>query len=251
MSIFADLYNEAYKNIYCAYKEDMVIDEEPIPYIIDNNLKIPAKYENDKVFFQTDRVLNKHTTVSTIYHELTHYYDEKMFKKSGYSSDEIAILGITFSEIHASYNGMLSFLGYKNLIVDKKIKSSKKVNNNQTLAQFIAINVAQRIAKMNNTLGVKEAMYLLGEKRALYKVVINPLDINKVFSYKSIPEIIRSEIMNIDKLINISSYDNIEVNQININILQAENKLTENSLKRLALEMPMDIQEDIHNILGF
>lgn len=253
MNSFNDFYMNTYNEFYNACKNNSVLSSTPIAYVVDKTMRVSGKHENGILFLKSDNISDKdaqQVTRSTIYHELTHYYDQKMFEKHGYSNEDIRTLMLTFSEIHASYNALLVFLGYKNLVVNRKIAMTKTVYKKFSLMQFAAYNVASHTSNMNNIIGFKESMYLLGEKRAFIKVASDPLVINKAFSSKRIPQLIRDEIVSIDKLVNVSSFMNIDVNKISIPKLSAENKLTQLSYKELLKDAPTDLQKEIRDLFG-
>lgn len=109
---FNDFYNEIYINFYnaCEYKE--LMSANPIPYKIDNSLKMEARYSNGIVIFKNSLINTPEEIrllTTDIYHELTHYYDEIMFKHNGYSDEAINTLMLTYSEVHAAYNGIFAF----------------------------------------------------------------------------------------------------------------------------------------------
>jgi len=127
---FDEFYNESYNDFYstCKYKE--LISEKPIPYKINSSLKIAAQYLNGTVILKNssiDTTEKIRMLCASIYHELTHYYDEIMFKHVGYSDEEIDILMLTYSEVHAAYNEMFAFFNLKNLSSKKRIDLNKKV----------------------------------------------------------------------------------------------------------------------------
>ncbi len=247
---FNDLYNESYINFYnaCEYKE--LISATPIPYEINKSLKMVAQYIDGTVIFQNSsinspeeiRLLN-----TDIYHELTHYYDELVFKYRGYSNEEIKILMLTYSEVHAAYNAMFAFFNLKTLSTGKRIDLNKVRFKNHTMTEHVAFQIAKETQEMDNVLGFKNAMYLLGEKRALLKIAKDVLAINRAYNLKRIPEIIRKEVVDIDKLIDLSSYENIDVEQISINKLRVDMELLRISIKNISIS---DIEgfEDIKNI---
>jgi len=235
---FKDFYDETYNNFYNACNFKDLISSTPIPYEIDKNLKIAGQYLNGKIYIQnssTDTNNNIKKLVSDLYHEFTHYYDESIFKHLKYSDEDIKILMLTFSEIHASYNGIFAVLNLKNLSIKKRIDINKKVFADKTLSQLYTYQINNQIQHMNNILGFKYAMYLLGEKRAMLKIAKDILAVNKAYNSKIIPQTIREEIINIDKLIDINSYENINVNQINLNKLKIEHVLLQESIKSIPI----------------
>jgi len=244
---FNDLYNESYINFYnaCEYKE--LISDTPIPYEINKSLKMVAQYIDGTVIFENSsinspeeiRLLN-----TDIYHELTHYYDELVFRYKGYSDEEIKILMLTYSEVHAAYNAMFVFFNFKILSTGKRIDLNKVRFKNHTMTEHVAFQIAKETQEMENVLGFKNAMYLLGEKRALLKIAKDVLAINRAYDFKRIPQFIREEIMSIDKLINLNSYENIDVEQININKLKVDIELRKISIKNI----PMPDIEELEDI---
>lgn len=109
---FNEFYNDMYINFYntCKYKE--LISPTPIPYKIDDFLKMEAQYSNGIAIFKKSSMntAEKIRLLSIdIYHELTHYYDESVFRHLGYSDEDINVLMLTYSEIHAAYNAMFAF----------------------------------------------------------------------------------------------------------------------------------------------
>lgn len=249
---FNEFYNETYNNFFnsCDHKE--LISSNPIPYYINEDSKIEGQYLNGIVTIKNSSIdtdTKIRNLISVLYHEFTHYYDESLFKHFNYSDEDIKVLMLTFSEIHASYNEMFAFFNLKNLSIKKRIDINKTVFKNQTLSQFCAHQISNQIRNMNNVLGFKYAMYLLGEKRAMLKIAKDALTISRIYNFKQIPEFIREEIVNIDKLINLNSYENIDVEQININKLEIEIKLTRTSIKNIPLP---DIEglDDIKKIIN-
>lgn len=231
-----DLYNESYHDFYktCEYKE--LISSDPIPCKIDNSLKFVGQYNDGiitlrKPSFNTSDEVRELT--STLYHEFTHYYDESIFKHLGYQDDDIETLMLTYSEIHAAYNGIFMFLNLKNLSVKKRIDLNRIKFKNRAIVEYIAFQITKEINSMNNILGFKNSMYLLGEKRAFLKIARDVSVINRAYNFKRIPEVIRNEIINIDKLVDLTSYENIEVKQINLNKLKIENELCRISIKNV------------------
>ena len=105
---FYELYNETYIDFYntCKYKE--LISAVPIPYRIDDSLKAVGQHDNGAVILRNP-TLGTHDEVRQLtvilYHEFTHYYDEAVFKHLGYPDDDIKNLMLTYSEVHAAYNG--------------------------------------------------------------------------------------------------------------------------------------------------
>lgn len=248
---FNEFYSDSYINFYnaCGCKE--YISSEPIPYKIDNSLKVTAQYLDGIVILKNSsintseeiRLLN-----TDIYHELTHYYDESMFKHIGYSDEDINILMLTYSEIHAAYNAMFSFFNLKNLSVKNRIDLNRMKFKNRTMSDHIIFQINKELGYMNNVLGFKFAMYLLGERRALLRISKDISVINRAYNFKQIPEAIRSEIINIDKLINLNSYENINVEQININKLKADIELRRISIKNIPIPN-IESMEDIKKII--
>ena len=114
----------------------------------------------------------------------------------------------------------------------------------------IYIEKVRKPRKINgfDNLTIAYAMYLLGEKRALLKIAKDILAINRVYNFKRIPEFIRNEIINIDKHINLNSYENIDVEQITINKLKAEVQLQRISIKNIPIP-DIEGMEDIKKII--
>ena len=94
-------------------------------------------------------------------------------------------------------------------------------------------------------------MYLLGEKRALLKIAKDILSINRAYNFKRIPDFMRDEIINIDKLVDLASYENIDVEQINNNKLKIDIELRRISIKNIPItdiEGMEDIKKMIENL---
>lgn len=248
---FDEFYNEAYLNFYNTCKHKELISKKPIPHKVDESLTMVAQYLNGTIILENSSIDTPEKIrrlYSSIYHELTHYYDEAMFNNVGYSDEEIHILMLTYSEIHAAYNEMFAFFNLKNLLVKKRIDLNKMKFENHTIAEHIAFQIAKETQDMNNVLGFKNAMYLLGEKRALLKIAKDILAINRAYNFNQIPEYIREEIINIDKLVNLNSYENIDVEQININKLKADIKLRHISIKNILIPN-IEGMEDVKKII--
>ena len=248
---FDDFYNDSYNHFYnaCKYKE--LISATPIPYKIDESLKMEAQYLNETVIIKKssiDTAEEIRLLTTDIYHELTHYYDESVFKYMGYTDEDINILMLTYSEVHAAYNEMFVFFNLKTLSTVKRIDLNKVRFKNHTMSEHVAFQIAKETQAMNNVLGLKNAMYLLGEKRALLKIAKDILAINRAYNFQRIPEIIRKEVVDIDKLINLSSYENIDVEQININRLRIELELSRVSIKNITIP-DIEGMEDIKKII--
>lgn len=248
---FNDFYNDTYRNFYNACEHKELISSNPIPYKIDESLKMEAQYLNGEVIFKNSSINTPEEIklLSTdIYHELTHYYDESVFKHYGYSDENINVLMLTYSEIHAAYNAMFAFFDIKTLSVKKRIDLNKKTFKNHTMTEHIAFQIATETQSMNNVLGFKNAMYLLGEKRALLKIAKDILSINRAYNFKRIPDFMRDEIINIDKLVDLASYENIDVEQINNNKLKIDIELRRISIKNIPIP-DIEGMEDIKKII--
>lgn len=235
---FDDLYNESYHDFYktCTYKE--LISSDPIPCKIDNSLKFVGQYNDGAItlrkpsFNTSDEVRE---LVSSLYHEFTHYYDESVFKYLGYQDDDIETLMLTYSEIHAAYNGIFMFFNLKNLSVKKRIDLNRIKIKDRAIVEYIAFQITKEINSLNNILGFKNSMYLLGEKRAFLKIAKDISAIYRAYTFKRFPESVRNEIINIDKLIDLTSYKNIDVKQINLNKRKIENELYRISIKNMPI----------------
>lgn len=251
---FDDFYNDTYNNFYNACEHKELISSNPIPYKIDESLKMEAQYSNGLVIFKNSSINTSEEIklLSTdIYHELTHYYDESAFKYFGYSNEEINVLMLTYSEIHAAYNAMFAFFNFKTLYINKRVDLNKMKFKNHTMSEHIAFQIATETQSMNNVLGFKNAMYLLGEKRALLKIAQDILAINRAYNFKRIPDFMRDEIIIIDKLVDLTSYENIDVEQISINKLKIDVELRRISIKNIPIpdiEGMKDIKRIIDNL---
>lgn len=248
---FDEFYNDTHNNFYNASEHKELISSNPIPYKIDESLKMEAKYSKGLVIFKNSSINTSEEIrlLSTnIYHELTHYYDESVLRHFGYSKEEINVLMLTYSEIHAAYNAMFAFFNIKNLSISKRIHLDKMKFKNHTMSEHIAFQIATETQSMNNVLGFKNAMYLLGEKRALLKIAQDILAINRVYNFKRIPDFMRAEIINIDKLVNLASYENIDVEQINNNKLKIDIELRRISIKNIPIP-DIEGMEDIKRII--
>lgn len=137
----------------------------------------------------------------------------------------------------------LLFFNLKNLSAKKRIDLNKIKFENHTMTEHIAFQITKEIQKMNNVLGFKYAMYLLGERRALLKIAKDIPAINRAYNFKRIPEYIRDSIINIDKLINLNSYGNIDVEQININKLKADIELRRIAIESISIPNIEDMEE--------
>lgn len=248
---FDEFYNETYIMFYniCKYRE--YISKTPISYIINKSLEINGQYINGTITLKNSSI-ETHEKIrrlfADIYHELTHYYDESVFRHFGYSQEDINVLMLTYSEIHAAYNEMFAFLNLKNLSVKKRMDLDKLQFEGKTMTKHIAFQIAKELQNMNNPLGFKYAMYLLGHKRALLKIAKNVLSINGVYNFKRIPDFMRDEIINIDRLVNLASYENIDVEQINRNKLKIDAELLRISIKNIPIPDIVGM-EDIKRII--
>ncbi len=248
---FDEFYNESYNNFYNTCKHKELISKIPVPYKVDESLKMAAQYLNGTVILKTSSIDTPEQIrrlCTDIYHEFTHYYDEIMFNHVGYSNEDIHILMLTYSEVHAAYNEMFAFFNLKNLSAKKRIDFNKIKFENHTMTEHIAFQIAKETQNMNNILGFKYAMYFLGGRRALLKIAKDILAINRAYNFNQIPEYIREEIINIDKLVNLNSYENINVEQININKLKADIELRRISIKNIPIPNIEDM-EDIKKII--
>lgn len=248
---FESFYNDTYNDFYNACEHNNLISNKPIPYNINENLRTAAEYSDGSVNIKKLPLNSKSEEKqlrSTLYHEFTHYYDEELFKHHGYPSDDINILMLTFSEIHASYNGILSFLNYKDLKVKRRIPNTTKIFENKNILQFCAFQTSLHVTNLNNVLGFKHLMYLLGEKRAFLAVSQDIQSIIKAYNPKCIPNNIRNEITEIDKSININIYKNIDVSYLSLRKLKVETMLTAQSLKNIHLPITPET-EDIRKII--
>lgn len=248
---FDELYSQSYIDFYNTCQCKDTISASPIPYIIDESLKADGQHDSGTVILKsadTNTPGEARQLASILYHEFTHYYDESMFKRLGYSDEAIKILMLTYSEIHAAYNGMFMFFNLRELSVKQRIDINKVRFKNHTMAEHIAFQIAKETQSMNDVLGFKNAMYLLGEKRAMLKIARDVPSITRVYNFKCIPKFMRDEIINIDKLIDLSSHENIDVEQININRLKIEAELRRISVKNIPIP-DIDGMEDIRNIV--
>jgi len=116
------------------------------------------------------------------------------------------------------------------------------------MTEHIAFQIAKETQKMNNVLGFKYAMYLLGERRALLKIAKDIPAINRAYNFKRIPEHIRDSIIHIDKLINLNSYEHIDAEQININKQKADIELRRISIKNIPIPN-IDGMENVKKII--
>ena len=170
MDNFDKFYNEIYVQFYNTCKNNNVMSSVPIPYVIDENIREEGHYTEGVITLRESSIETKdeiRKRQSIIYHELTHYYDECVLKTMNYSKNDINIIMLTFSEIHAEYNGTFAFFGLMNLSVNKKIPLNAKVTENQTFAEYCALNSAHNTYYTQDILGFKRMMYFLGMKRAL------------------------------------------------------------------------------------
>lgn len=249
---FDEFYNDMYSNFYnaCIHKE--LISSSPIPFKIDKSLKMVAQYLNGTIFFKNssiNTIVEMRLLNTDIYHELTHYYDETIFKYNGYCDEDINCLMLTYSEIHAAYNEMFAFFNLNNLSVKKRIDLNKRKFRNRTMTEHIKFQINDAIQNMNNPLGLKYAMYLLGHKRALLKIAKDILAINRAYNFNHIPKYIREEIVAIDKLIDLNSYENIDVELIKINKLKIDIELRRISIKNVSIP-DIGEMEDIKKLIS-
>lgn len=248
---FDEFYNETYIMFYNICKHKEYISKNPIPYIINESLEVNGQYLNGTITLRNSAIETPEKirrSFADIYHELTHYYDETMFKHFGYSDEDINALMLTYSEIHAAYNEMFAFFNLKNLVVNKRIDLNNIQFEGKTMTKHIAFQIAKETQSMNNPLGFKNAMYLLGEKRALLKIAKDVLAINRAYNFKRIPDFMRNEIINIDKLVNLASYENIAVEQINNSKLKIDIELRCISIKNIPIP-DIEGMEDIKRII--
>ncbi len=248
---FDEFYNDTYNNFYSACEHKELISSNPIPYKIDESLKIEAQYSNGTVIFKNSSINTSEEIrlLSTdIYHELTHYYDKSAFQHFGYSDDDINYLMLTYSEIHAAYNEMFAFFNLNSLSVKKRVDLNKMKFKNRTMTEHIKFQIKDAIQNMHNPLGFKYAMYIIGHRRALLKIAKDVLAINCAYNFKQIPEYIRNEIIVIDKLIDLSSYQNIDAEQISIKKLEIDVKLRKHALEKISVS-DIEGMEDIKKII--
>lgn len=171
---FDEFYNESYNMFYNTCEHKNYISKNPIPYIINENLEVNGQYLNETIILKNSSIETPEKIrrlFTDIYHELAHYCDEIMFKINGYSDEDINCLMVTYSEVHAAYNEMFAFFNLKSLSVKKRIDLNKIKFENRTMTKHIAFQIAKELQSMNNPLGFKYAMYLLGHKRALLKLL--------------------------------------------------------------------------------
>lgn len=227
------LYLEIYKDFYKYCNTNNVLPEEAIPCISDDSLTSLAQYENSKIRINEDKIDDNQNFVNAVYHELTHYLDELNFIKQGYSSEEIDTLMLTFSEMHASYNGLMAFLGFRNLNVKARIDKSKVVHKGHTLTQLIAFEITKNTYRIDPS-ALKRSMYFLGERKAMMQICSDVLAISKAFSYNKINPIIKNEVIGIDKATgNQFTYQDLNILEISVLKLQAEVNLTKYSTEAL------------------
>lgn len=249
---FNDIYNETYFNFYNMCNQKELISNNPIPYMLKEDAKTIGEYKNDTIIIQNNLASKSDINIikSTLCHEFTHYYDENVFKNCGYLEKDIEILMLTFSEIHASYNSIFAFFNINNSSINNRIKMDKVVYNGYKLSQLCNSNVNSFINKMNNILGFKYSMYLLGEKRAMLKISSNPIEINRIYSNTKIPRLIRDEIIAIDKMVIFDSPQNIDISELSIHKLKAETELMKNSIDNLKPLPHIEGMDEINNFLN-
>lgn len=235
---FENFYNDTYHDFYNACKNNNLISNIPIPYEIDASMPHAGSHTNGVIKIK-DTFLRSHDDInrkrSLLYHEFTHYYDSELFKHYGYKNSDIDTLMLTFSEIHASYNGTLAFFNCRNLSIKNKISTNRIVFENQNLLEFCSKQIAYHISKMTNILGFKRSMYLLGEKRAIFQITKDIQKIYKIYTTKRIPSNIRDEIVKIDSLININNYECIDVQTLKTLKTKVEDTLRLYSMKNIPI----------------
>lgn len=249
---FDDFYNETYNNFYntCEFKD--LISSNPIPYKFDETIYGVAEYSKGIVTIKNPSI-NTYGEIrrlcADLYHELTHYYDDTIFHHIGYSQIDIDVLMLTYSEIHAAYNAMFAFFNLNQLNVKKKIDINKATFEGKKLSEHMKFEIIKETQHMNNVLGFKYIMYFLGEKRAMLKISKDIHTINQEYSYNRIPKLVRTEIINLDKLININNYENIDVQQIIDNKLKAENALRRYSINNIGLSGIESLDNEVRKLL--
>lgn len=249
---FDEFYNKSYNLFYNICEHKNCISENPIPYIINEDLEVNGQYLNGTIILKNSSIESPEKMrrlFTDIYHELTHYYDENMFRLNGYSDEDINCLMLTYSEVHAAYNEMFAFFNLRNLTVKKRIDLNKIKFENKTMTKHIAFQIVKELQNMNNPLGFKYAMYLLGHKRAFLKIAKDVLAINRAYNFNQIPKCIREEIIAIDKLIDLTSYENIDTEQIYINKLKVDTELLRISIKSISIP-DIEEMEDIKKIIS-
>lgn len=232
-------FNEFYLNLYSEFKESIdknnIMPDKPIEYRINPDLKVAALYNSDNIIFKSDKIesQSQRKVESTIYHELTHYYDDLQFYKFRYSENERKILGLTFSEIHASFIGTLCYLGCKNLSNKQKISVNQILDNTTKVGNFLAFTIANT-QREKSILEFKNAMYLLGYKRAIQFIIQEADRFNRVLNYNNLFEdLIRKYVIEIDSLIDFNNYSNINVKKLSSNKLYVENELRKRAIEKL------------------
>lgn len=83
----------------------------------------------------------------------------------------------------------------------------------------------------------------------MLKIAKDVLAINRAYTFKRIPQSIRKEIISIDKLTNLNSYENIDVEQININMLKANIELQRISIKNISIP-DIESMKDVKKIVN-
>lgn len=245
METFDIFYQRAYYDFCKTVDNDSVMPKEPVPYKIDPSIKEAARHNKGAIIFRSDRLLNERGVFSTIHHELTHYYDRSMFEKMGYNLEDIDLLGLTFSEIHASYIELLSYFRYKNLSVECKMSLDDKMDIMHSIREWIEHEIDDQKIDAS-ALSFKKAMYILGYRRSLYKLIKEQDEIKKLLDDKQLfSGDIRSYILEIDNAVDFNNYSSIPVDNIRRSKMWVDITLKRNMMNNILSALPDEIRKDI------
>ena len=244
-----ETFNSFYQSAYCDFcetvDEDSIMPKEPLPYKIDSSIREDARHDNGKIIFRSDKLSNKRGKYSTIHHELTHYYDRVIFKKEGYKSEDIDVLSLTFSEIHASYVELLSYFRFNNFSAGYKISLDDKMDILHSVREWISFEISEQ-KKDITSLAFKKAMYILGYRRALYKIIEEYEEIRKILDDKQLfTDDTRAHILEIDNSVDLGNYKSFKIDNIRRSKMWVENTLKRNMLKNILSSLPDDIRKDL------
>lgn len=245
METFNAFYQNAYYDFCRTVDKDSIMPKEPVPYKIDSSIREVARHNNHEIIFRSDKLSNKRGVFSTIHHELVHYYDRSMFENTGYKQEDIDLLCLTFSEIHASYIELLSYFRYNNLSLGCKISLDDKMDIIHSIREWIIHEIDDQ-KKDISALSFKKAMYILGYRRSLYKLIKEQDEIRKLLDDKQLfTDDTRPYILGIDNTVDFNNYSFIAVNNIRRSKMWVENILKRNMLNNILSALPDEIKKNL------
>lgn len=245
METFNDFYQNTYYDFCKTVDEDSIMPKEPLPYKIDPSIRETARHNNGEIIFRSDKLSNERGVFSTIHHELTHYYDKIIFMKKRYDPEDVDVLSLTFSEIHASYVELLSYFRFNNFSAGHKISLSNKMDILHSVREWINLEIEEQ-KKDITSLFFKKAMYILGYRRALYEMIEEHEEIRKILDDKQLfTNDTRAHILEIDNAVIFGNYKSIKIDNIRRSKMWVENALKRNMLKNILSSLPDDIRKEL------